>query len=254
MPNTERSGEGNKNHNGTDSDVTEILALYLAGIIKREDMSPENQQMLGFYIGLMNEDPRFAAQVNAKKNEILGPGVKKPLFPQETIKELSKRKRRKRHEEWGRQLPLWGNPPSTEARRFESLTTFDPEKSIFDIARNLDDRYLRTKGTPIEDDMKMKRMQLREYIGLPVARGKDPHVNDDYYKLMVKRVYKYDTFGIFAEYDRVLTKIPVDLQEKIVEVRGLINTLLNDNLNRREKNDTYNRFLQEYREKWDLIE
>ena len=95
-------------------------------------------------------------------------------------------------------------------------------------------------------------MKLRNDIGLPIARGKDPHVNDSFYKFLVRRVVHYDTFNIFNEYDRVLDEIPQELGAKINEVKGSINILLHGGLNMREKFKKYHEFADEFREKWDV--
>jgi hypothetical protein len=94
--------------------------------------------------------------------------------------------------------------------------------------------------------MSEKRTELRKRIGLPVARGKDPHVNDNFYKFLVKKVYTFDEFGIFEEYDRVLDKMPPELDGKINQVAGLINELLNTGLNRQERSKKFWQFDREY--------
>jgi len=102
-------------------------------------------------------------------------------------------------------------------------------------------------------EIRKKQTDLRNLIGLPVARGKDPHINDDFYKFLVRSIYKRDIFGIFMEYDRVLGEIPEELNDRINQVKELINELLNTSLNKQQRYKAFNQFSQEYQNKWPSI-
>lgn len=145
---------------------------------------------------------------------------------------------RGRTSEHAQQPRLWEEAPST-----------DPERNLVKLYRDADNRYFSRKNSLISKEVKIKREELRNRIGLPVARGKDPHVNDDFYKFLVRRVYSFDTFGIFREYDRAIDGVPEDLNLKINQISGLIDELLNKGLNRPQRFNRYYQFDREYREK-----
>ena len=114
-------------------------------------------------------------------------------------------------------------------------------------------RYLpRHRISPeLNEEFKIKKQELRNIIGLPVARGKSPHVNDSLYKYLVKQIYKHDKFGIFHDY---LLPIPVDknLQIRINQVTELIDNMLrNTSLDtKRKKWNYYKQFSADYRQRW----
>lgn len=129
--------------------------------------------------------------------------------------------------------------------------SLDPEKKLHQLGTQLNSRYYHyLKETPIIDEIKAKRSQLRKLIGLPIVRGNNPHVNDRFYKYLVKKIYKFDTFGIFREYDRVLNEVSPELDLKIKQVGGLIDELLNRDLNRSQKYEKFNHFVNDYQQTW----
>jgi len=229
-----------------DPNIVEVLAQYLMGRIKREDLSEHNQSLLDYYGpgGLMSDDLKFAAQVNSKKNQILTVGERIPLY---TSDEIKKAKRHGRHKkitsEISLQPRLWAEPQLEDPIPTIVDAVFDPEKKIKSKQRN----------ELITEEIEMKKRELREMIGLPVARGKDPHVNDDFYKYLVRRIYHFDVFHIFKEYDRVLDEVPKDLSSKINQVRDLISELLNGGLNMGERYGEYHKFIEEHEEEWNIF-
>jgi hypothetical protein len=125
----------------------------------------------------------------------------------------------------------------------------DPERNLVRLHKKSNSRYSRRENDIINEEVKFKRKELRGRIGLPVARGKNPHVNDDFYKFLVRRICVYDTFGIFVEYDRVISEVPEELDSKINKVAGLVDELLNKGLNRPQRFNRYYQFVREYQEK-----
>jgi hypothetical protein len=97
-------------------------------------------------------------------------------------------------------------------------------------------------------------LELREKIGLPIARGKDPHVENSFYKFLVRQIYFYDKFRIFNEYDRVSGEVPAELALRIEAVRCLIDELLNKGLNMRKRYEEYDNFVREQWKKWRISE
>ena len=235
--------------------IVEILALFLTGQIKWENLSENNQAVLGYCLGLMAENPRFARQVHARQNQIsLASGQKTPLFSEEVIKRMKKHRRRKKREvELTTQPLLWQEEPPPNNQIYEPTFVVDPEKRLYELGSNLEKPYYsHIKDTPITAEIRQKREELREMIGLPIARSKDPHVNDPGYQFLVKRVYKFDGFGIFNEYDRVLDEIPQELELKIQEVRGFITELLNPSNTLWQISKRFNQFAQDYQERWNI--
>lgn len=230
-----------------DPNIVEVLAQYLMGRIKREDLSEHNQSLLDYYGpgGLMSDDPKFAAQVNSKKNQILTVGERIPLY---TSDEIKKAKRHGRHKitnpEIFLQPRLWTEPQSEDLAPTILDAVFDSEKNIHGKQRN----------ELITEEIEMKKRELRGRIGLPIARGKDPHVNDDFYKYLVRRIYHFDVFHIFKEYDRVLGEVPEGLSSKINQVKGLIDELLNGGLNTKEKYERYHEFVGDHEEEWNVFD
>lgn len=236
--------------NNPRKDIIEILALFSAGEIKKEDLSENNQVILGYYLGLMADNPEFAAKVNSRKNQLaIMSGRKIPLYSSDKIKKLAKRKRKIKKAKPAFQLKIWQDKPISNSETHESKYIHDPEKELIELGRNLDNPFYNHKNSPITAEIKRKKIELRNLIGLPIARGKDPHVNDDFYKFLVKRVCALDIFGIFIEYDRVIDETPQELDLKIKQVKKLIDELLNQGLNRAQRFKRFNQFAKEYQNK-----
>lgn len=182
-------------------------------------------------------------------------GRKIPLYSPDEIKKLAKHKRHiKGKIEFVSQPGLWQDEPISNNQTYGFKNTIDPERKLIEVGKNLDNRFKSHKNTPITEEIKHKKLELRNNIGLPVARGKNPHINDDFYKFLVKGVYTFDTFGIFREYDRVLDEVPPELDLQINQVKGLVDELLNKGLNRPQRFRKFNQFVQEYRDRWNIPE
>ena len=122
---------------------------------------------------------------------------------------------------------------------------FDPEEKLAKLHYEIQNPF-RWGESIMAEDIRHKRHELRNKIGLPVARGKDPHVKDKFYKFLVWRVVKEDSFGIFNEYDRAVGEIPEELDLKINRVADLVHELLECNLNWRGKCQKYHEFAKMY--------
>jgi hypothetical protein len=176
-------------------------------------------------------------------------GRRTPLFTDEELAMAKRHRKKKVVPEMTFQQRLIDDPaPSFDALGPDSI--IDPERKTIKVEKDLDNPSCSHKNSLINEEIRHKRMELRKKIGLPVARGKDPHVKDDFYKLLVKRVVKYDNFGIFNEFDRVITDSPPELDLKINQVKEVIDELLNGGLNLRERYRRFYEFTQEYKEKW----
>ena len=233
--------------------IVTILALSRAGMIKSEDVGPENAMVLGYYRGVMEEDPKFKAAVIKKQNEIClreQSVEKRPIFSQEELEKAKKHRnlRKFAKKQTYRQPELWKDPPRQDLEPYTHDQVIDPEKRIFKEFEKLNNRYVPFKSTYIPAEIKHKRNELRGLINLPVVRGKDPYINDPFYKFLVKNIVKNDTFGIFEEYEHVIDIIPEHLGTKIEKVKTFINEVLAGSLNMSQKYKEYHQFLEYYLE------
>jgi hypothetical protein len=90
---------------------------------------------------------------------------------------------------------------------------------------------------------------------LPVVYGKNPHVKDPLYGLLVREICMFDTLGIFEGYDSLKTKeIPPNLASKIDRVKGLVDGLLNSGLSLPQGRKKYHEFVEMHREEWHIVD
>ena len=241
--------EGLQNNSG--NNVLEMVALYMERRLNKEDLSPENQAMLEFYVGIIPDDPKFAAAVNNRRKQMINTdGQRTSLFPKEVFDNISKRKRKTKPEARGFQPSLW-TEEKEESEQSNIVGGIDTEDKIMKLGKELNSRFSR-KNKLITEEIKYKKETLRNEIGLPIARGKDPHVKDVFYKFLVKRICTRDIFGIFAENDRVWVERDEDLNMKINEVKGLVDELLNNKtITRQERFQRYENFLEDFKNRWE---
>lgn len=239
--------------NSENRDIVHTLALFLSGKIRKEDMSENNQVVMGYYLGLMADDPGFAKRVNAIKIQMLEKGKKVPLYTSEELqKAKSHRKHREVRGEMFFQPGFWEGGSPQEEIKPELVGFQDPEKKLAELHRFSSRRFNQDYRKILSKEVGDRKNELRNVIGLPIARGKNPYVNDDFYKFLVRRVCTFDTFKIFNEYDRAISEIPPDLDAKIGQVKGLVDELLNQGLGRRERFERFNQFTEEYEKEWSM--
>ncbi|EKE13246.1 MAG: hypothetical protein ACD_13C00052G0035 [uncultured bacterium] len=234
-------------------DIAHTLALFLSGKIKREDMDENNQMVMDFYLGVMSDDPRFAERVNLIKNQMLEKGRKIPLY---TSGELGRAKDHKKHKKSSGekvfQPAFWEETSLKSISESEPEDFYDPEKYLMKLHKSSSRRFNQDYERLLRKDVQDRKNELRNSIGLPIARGKNPHVNDGFYKFLVRRVCTFDTFEIFNEYDRAIDRISSELNLKIEQVKGMVDELLNQGLNRREKFERFDQFTKEYEKEWNM--
>lgn len=239
--------------NSENRDIAHTLALFLSGKIRKEDMSENNQVVMSYYLGLMADDPQFAKRVNVIKTQMLEKGKKVPLY---TSEELQKAKRHRKYDKVQREVffqpGFWEEGSSQEEIKPELVNFQDSEKKLNKLRRFSSRHFNEDYRKILRKEVGDRKNELRNVIGLPIARGKNPHVNDDFYKFLVRRVCTFDTFEIFNEYDRAISKIPLDLDAKIGQVKGLVDELLNQGLGRRERFKRFDQFAEEYEKEWNI--
>lgn len=248
MANPERSGGSNN----TDP-IVDMISLFLADRIKREDLSDNNRFVLDYYLEVMAEDPKFAHQVNLRKNQLLDKGIKTPLYSKEDLRNAKRHRRKRKPTEPGLQPRLWEEPKVEKDNQFGPEKVLDPMRGFFREVGKIEKRHFGSDNSIIDQETKKKRMELRDIIGLPVARGKDPHVNDGFYKYLVRRIYVWDVFGIFHEYDRVTGDIPESLNEKIQDVKEMLGEVLDPNLGVGARYKKFCEFVDEHKEEWNIM-
>ena len=241
--------------NNENLDIAHILALFLSGKIKREDVGENNQMVMDYYLGLMADDPKFAKRVNFIKDQMLERGKRIPLYTSEELqKAKGHRKHRKIQGEMFSQPGLWEEITPQKSPELELDNLNDPERKLTKLyessSRRFNQDYKKLLGKEVQD----RKNELRNKIGLPIARGKDLHINDDFYKFLVRRVCTFDTFKIFNEYDRATDRISPDLNLKIGQVKGLVDELLYQGVNRHERFERFDQFKEEYELEWNLGE
>jgi len=202
---------------------------------------------------MMDDDSGFREKVYSKKNEltvIAKDGRKIPLYTDEELAKAKRHRRKKKTLFEKAFQPGLFKDAVQDSEIVGIETILDPEKGLARLHSELQGSFSWNKNSLIAKEVQQKKMELRDIIGLPVARGKDIHINDDFYKFLVRRVVKFDTFGVFGEFDRMITEIHPELNLKINQVKGIIGELLNDGLNLRERHQRFNQFTEEFRKKW----
>lgn len=248
MANPERSGGSNNI-----DPIVHMVSLYLADRIKREDLSDNNRFVLDYYLEVMTEDPKFAHQVNLRKNQLLEKGIKTPLYSNEDLKNAKRHRHKRGLTEPGIQPRLWDDPRPEKVDGFGPEKVIDPMGRFYEEVEKIEKQRYGFMDTILDQETEHKRMMLRKEIGLPVARGKDPHVNDGFYKYLVRRVYLYDIFGIFNEYDRAIGEIPEQLSEKIDKVKNVIHEVLDPKISPGAGHKKFCKFVEEYKEEWNIM-
>lgn len=240
------------------NNVVETLALFLSGRIKREDLDENNQSVLGYYLSLMDDDLKFKNAVITRKKEMTQAAEIGRIIPLYTDKELESAKRHRKHKkhkvETCFQHELFKVESSvvenTDVNNHQSI--FDPEKKLAGLHSEFDKLpHWRHKDSLVDEDIKHLKLKLRNIIGLPIARGKDPHVGDRFYRFLVNRIVHYDVFRIFIEFNDFKHNEPTDLDVRIHQIKNYISEALNNNIGLREKYIDFNEFVDIYNKEWE---
>ncbi|MBU0998607.1 hypothetical protein KJ570_03700 [Patescibacteria group bacterium] len=240
-----------------DSNVLETIALFLLDKIKKEDMDDNNRFVLGYYLSLMDEDQKFRDAVNSRKNVIImnmRNGRKIPLYTDDELKKAKRHKKHKKHKEEVCFQPKLIREESsvltTKTHAYQSV--IDPEKNLARLHREFEKlSYGYNKNSLVKKDIAYNKKKFKDAIGLPIAKGKNPHVNDSYYQFLVRKIVESDVFGIVGIIND--NDEATDLDRKISQVKGFISEVLNDdNIKLREKYSKYKEFVNKYNEKWKI--
>jgi len=196
-------------------------------------------------------------QANGNANNIVQAaeiGRRTSLFTDEELKNARKHKKHKKTkietcfqpEFFEVESSVVGNPGI-----FDHQSVIDPEKQLAKLHREFEiPRRWNNRDSLVHEDIGYLKTKLREEIGLPIARGKDPHVGDKFYKFLVKRIVNYDVFGIFTEFNDYKYNEPTDLDVRISQVKNYISEALSNNVGLRGKYMNYNEFVDIYNKEW----
>lgn len=239
------------------NNVVETLALFLLGRIKRENLDENNQSVLGYYLSLMDDDPKFKNTIITRKKEMTKAAEIGKRIPLYTDEELESAKRHRKHKK--RKIEICFQPemfkvesPAVENTDiYNSQSIIDPEKKLAGLHGEFERLpHWHNKNSLVDEDIKHLKLKLRNIIGLPIARGKDPHVGDRFYKFLVNRIVHCDVFGIFIEFNDLKHDEPIDLDVKIHQIKNYIGEALNNNIGLREKCINFNEFVDIYNKEW----
>jgi len=177
-------------------------------------------------------------------------GRRIPLYTEDELKMARKHKKRKKVlPERPIQFGMFENSIQ-DNEIFKPEQIIDSERELNRLHRESKKPFSWNKNSLLNQEIQRKKLELRELIGLPVVRGKDKYINDNFYKYLVKRIVKFDTFRIFNEFDRIIIGTTPEFEIKINDVKGIVNELLNKELNSRERDQKFNNFTEAYRNKW----
>ncbi len=181
-------------------------------------------------------------------------GRRIPLYTDEELENARKhRKHKKTKIETCSQPELFKVEPSVFENTgiFDHQSIIDPGKQLAKLHREFEGPlYLRNKNSLVNEDIRYLKLKLRNIIGLPIARGKDPHVGDRFYKFLVRRIVRDDVFGIFTEFNDYKYDEPTDLDARISQVKDFISEALNNNVGLKGKYMNYNEFVDIYNKEW----
>ena len=179
-------------------------------------------------------------------------GRRIPLYSNEVLKKASGHAKKEKPFHL-KPLPFWMSMPS-EVEEISIPKKVgkekDLERGLHMIGKNLDDRFGYLKDEDSKREILEKRRELRDKIDLPVARGKDPHINDPFYQYLIKRICTWDVFKIFREYIRATTGVSEELQQKICHVNRIVNEVLEGELTFTQRCKKLQELADEYGEKW----
>lgn len=230
------------------NNIVEILALYLTGKLKKEDMDEDNQAILRFYLGSMEEDPKFKNRVNTRKNEILSnikDGVRKSMFTEAQLKKAKSHRKKKITSYEKAFQPLLFDDRIENVRTVESGMILDPERGIAQM-HEFQNRFSKYRKPYLSEEVRLKKNQLRNLVGLPIARGKDPHVNDPFYQTLVKDIFANDVFHIVTEFDSAIIGPSEELDQKINQIKRFVSEVDRPELGLKHKYEQFNQFKENF--------
>lgn len=250
--------------------VYKMVAKAILHKRQGEALSENDAFVLGYYGpgGLMGDNrySNFRNRVLAEVARLSNPytiktieldrGTRIPLF---TETELAKAKyhRRRSHKEPNHdtQPSLIYKSNTGDETPFVGLTEQDPTKKVFEAGRLLDAKFGRHSDQVYIDETKeirTKRKELRERINLPIVHKGDKHVDDKFYKFLVKYIVRWDIFGIFREnlsHGFVSTN---EFEYKVNDIGNLINDVLDPYSKNYKQYKCFDKFVEDKSDGWGI--
>lgn len=234
----------------SEEDVVDVVVEFLLGRINRESLDENGNFVLDYCLGLMTDNLPFANQVRIRKEKRkaeLEKGKKNPLFTDREL-EPARKHRTKRKKVKNRFIQPKLIPDSRTGSDITREDVFSPERDLEKLHKlfNLPSS-LCPRNNPVDEENKYKIDDLRNEIGLPVARGNSPHVNDLVYGYLVERVVHRDELGIFGE---ELTRQGLrseGLEEDIGAVGDFLGEVLDGGFSKWQMSKRY----REFKESWE---
>jgi hypothetical protein len=226
--------EQNESSNG--QDIVKILALYSLRKIDMEKLDSDCQLTLRVWYNAMLDDPGLKKLVDTEKEKLLAkPSAVEPVRQPDAVTKKE----------------IYSQPSLLPTEPVSNNT----ENRLYKLSKDLNGQYYRhKKDTPIIEEIRHKRQELREKIGLTREEKKKAEVDPRLNKFLETRVCKKDIFHLFNEYDRVIIgEIPEELNLKINAVKDLIERLLYGKSYIFEKFNEFHKFEDEHREEWNII-
>ncbi len=237
-----------------DGGPIEVLALIRLGRVRFEDLGEEYKAKITSFEKKVAEDPELEKKIFARENEIAlrrGNSEKNPLYTSTELKKHRNSKKTVKDGEYFVQPDLFQNRQSGEYQsRLKSEK--DPEAMIMDVGRRLNDRFYRYHKEKEKIEDQKKKLELRDKIGLPIARRGTEYSNDSFYKFLVRRIVTWDMFHLFSDYIGIIGDTPEELEGRIEETRNLVNELLTGRLHKYQKFGKFNNFVDKHREEWNI--
>lgn len=230
------------------SNKIEIAALRRLGRVKLEDMGEENREELRMLEEEAKCNPELEEWIVTRQNQICLERVIKTSKRKVAVK----RKRQATERERYVQPSFWPSAVQTEGLVFES--DIDPDSRISKVGKSLDGRFKNYMDKVLEEEMRKKRLELRNKVGLPIARNGSVYHDNRFYKFLVRRVVTWDLFHIFGDYCCERFDVPEELNVRIGEVKELIDKLISKNqlLSQHKKYKLVDEFVDEYGQKWNI--
>jgi len=223
-----------RNDSSGEMSWVELASRIEAQEIDIKTVSPENLEFINYW---RQKDPEFNVKVQIRRASRIRPPDK------ETKKTKPKKARRKL---WGQQSFFEQiSPPASREYSFEEIVS--PERALENAHRAGNSPYPSPRGSVLRLDISQTKRGLKEKIGIPSARGKDPQ--EKRIRERIGRFFNEDGAKIIQDYDREPDRnnLSPELEVRINRVKNQISGILDSNLSLWEKKQKLRQLEEEYR-------
>ncbi len=230
------------------NNTIEILAQINLGRIKWAYLGDEVKTEFELLQQEAEKNPSLEKQIANKYNEIL----LRPIKKQKSKKFFSKKHKSK--------VEPCSQPSFWPIEKKENNKIVIEDKPTLEInmdnfaKKKVNSRYGNRWDKDLKEEVRLKKLELREMIGLPVARKGNGRENDKFYKYLVRKIVVWDKFMIFRDYCSETVGVEEGLDCRIREVKNIVDILVS-NKYKIPQNKKYQYFwdlLWDYEIKWNL--